>query len=395
MCYAWLAFRWGEHGVFDQFNIVFDADPNARLRQLAHGGVPYETAGNFAHPLLPYLTAGPIRVFSIVAGEVFSISDPAQLRISMGMWIAPTCSAMKVAIAYLCGRAMGASQLASIGLALLAGFSLTPAVFGALPEYHSLSALTLTALFAWAAAVQFEAVSDHYFIWLFLAIVVTGMTVTNVVAVGLVYVACRLSAGRPLGRTVAETAVLGVASVVLTLGLSSVYYYALSKPSPTQVTASFASDYIRASSLEASMGYAPALATSLIGSYPTVIPNAIGVKYGPKNAVDIQFSYDAAPRTAWTWARTLLILALVALGGWFGWRADPRFRGLAVGAWLVLAFNGVFHSFWGGELLAYSMHWHAALVMLLAGWFLRWPAAGGAAILALGLASAVGRGPGN
>jgi hypothetical protein len=104
--------------------------------------------------------------------------------------------------------------------------------------------------------------------------------------------------------------------------------------------------------------------------------------------LNVQFTYDILPLTAWTWIRITLILSVVGLGAWHGWRGDVRFRGLVIAALLVIAYNGVFHSLWGTEWLLYSIHWHSALLMLLAGWLVGSKPNGGRILLILGIISA-------
>jgi len=79
---------------------------------------------------------------------------------------------------------------------------------------------------------------------------------------------------------------------------------------------------------------------------------------------------------------------MAGLGAWHGWRGDVRFRGLVIAALLVLAYNGVFHSLWGTEWLLYSIHWHSALLLLLAGWLVGSSKSNGSILLMLGIISA-------
>ena len=93
--YGWLMRLWQAHGVFVQYNIVFDADPNAGLGQFAHGSIPYGSAAGFAHPILPFFLSVPFRVIAALLEGAHLISDPSLLRESMALWVAPTCSAVK------------------------------------------------------------------------------------------------------------------------------------------------------------------------------------------------------------------------------------------------------------------------------------------------------------
>ncbi|MBK5292005.1 MAG: hypothetical protein JJE04_10050 [Acidobacteriia bacterium] len=378
---------WKSHGVFATYNIVFDTDPNARLSQLAHG----LGAESLAHPITVFLFSWPLRAVSEVVDWIHGGSDPIQLRESIAVWITPLGSSIKVGIAYLTGRVMGASRVGGLGLALLAGFSLAPAVFGALPEHYPLSGLALTATFAWAAAVQFGAAPNRYLVWLALSLLVTGISITNIGPVLSLYLVCRLSNGQTLRRALASAAVLGLLSVGIMTCVSLACYRTVRGPDPAGATVSFVARYLRRPALEIGMRYGVALATSVIGPYPAVIPNqwAVARKAEGKKEINVQFSYDASPLTAWTWARTLAILSLAGLGAWQGWRRDTRFRGLSIGALMVLGHNGILHTVWGTEWMLYSMHWHPALLMLLAGWLVRSSQGGAWMLLTLGLVSAV------
>src|SRR5260370_34066333 len=78
------------------------------------------------------------------------------------------------------------------------------------------------------------------------------------------------------------------------------------------------------------------------------------------NQLNVQFSYDILPMTAWTWTRIALILGVAGPGAWHGWRGDVRFRGLVIAPLLVLGYNGVFLSLWGTEWLLVSLLPHCA-----------------------------------
>ena len=383
--YGWLMLLLKSHHVLSQDNIVFDADPPSRLAQLAHGWGDH----SLAHPLLPYMFSVFFRMATALFLKLHLASNPIQLRESIAIWVAPVCSAIKVGLAYVIGRMIGASRGGSLGLALLAGFSLTPALFGSLPEHHALSGLVLTATFGWATAVRLGLIRDHYSVWLALTFLATAVTVTNVVMVLIIYLASRLSRSHEWPRVFAAAALLGTISTATAIGLSIVGARALKESVPINATVSFTSAYTQHPNVQRALHYPVVLATSLMGSYPAAMPNESALTPRAKRAheLNVQFSYDILPVSAWTWVRTTLILGVAAVGLWYGWR-DIRFRRITIAAVLVLVYNGVFHTLWGSEWLLYSVHWHSALLMLLAGWLVGSKSRGATVLLTFGIISA-------
>ncbi len=388
LVYGWLAGAWKMYGIFRQYNILFDADPNSRLIEMANG---WDSGEGFAHPFFGLLFALPLRAVVAVAGKLYSVGDPVSAREALALWIGPLCSALRVAVAYVCGRFVGGSTLGAVGLALLTGFSTSSVVFGALSEHHPVSALILTALFTWAVAVHMGIAKERDSVWLFFMIAAAAITITNIVAAVAVYFGSRIIRRHPFVPTVTRTAVLAIVAGIVAILMSLVSHRLMKVPDSTDKTASFASSYTRKPDLDRVIRFPVTLANALVGPVPAVMPNSLPVTRpgAPEHEIDVQFTYDAAPLTFWTALRTLAILGFAVVGAWTAWRAEPRLRGVIAGAVLVLAFNGLFHTLWGTEWILYSLHWHSAFLMLPAGWLIRQSRTGAAFLLGLGVVCVV------
>src|SRR5213082_2423301 len=153
---------------------------------------------------------------------------------------------------------------------------------------------------------------DDRDVWLVLAFLATGLTVTNVVVVLIIYLASRLSGGHEWRRALAAAALLGILSTATAIGLSIAGARVLKEPAPMETTATLANSYTRRPNVERGVRYAAALATSLIGPYPATMPNesALTPRAKSANQLNVQFSYDILPVTAWTWTRIALILGV-------------------------------------------------------------------------------------
>jgi hypothetical protein len=362
--YGWLMILWRNHGVFAQYNILFDTDPNIRLGSLAHG---WGSEG-LVHPLFSYLFSIPIRFAAWCVGKFSSVGDVVLLREAIAAWIAPSVSALKVFIVFLVGRAIGASLLGAGGLCLLAGFSFAPAIYGALPEHYPMSGAALTIAFAWALAVSQGRMRDNHFIWFAIAVLVAGMTLTNCAAVLALFFACRIASGMPIVKAFVGTFLLGLAAISFTTGSAAL----AGKISQSQVSSTgmteFVGSYWRKSIADEPVRYLSALANTIAAPVPAVMPNSLIDKERAqgRKAVDVQFTYDNRPVAGAGWLRILVMFALVVGGAIQGWRSPP-FRPIVFAAILVLVFNGVLHIAWGSEWFLYAMHWQPALLFLLAG----------------------------
>src|SRR5260370_15042652 len=103
-----------------------------------------------------------LRRVAAIFRKVHLETDPVHVRGGVGVGLRGVSSDIKVGMALVTGKMIGASRRGSLGLALLAGFSLAPAVFGSVPEHHALSALVLTATFGLATTVRLAFFPDRY-----------------------------------------------------------------------------------------------------------------------------------------------------------------------------------------------------------------------------------------
>jgi hypothetical protein len=390
--YGWLVWRWQSLGVFRQFNIIFDTDPNSRMAEMSHGW----SQGGFVHPLLWLLFSFPLRMIAGAMHHLRVIADPAPVREVMLLCLLPLLGSIKLAASYAGSRALGGSRGAGTAVALLTGFSFGPAVFGALPEHFAVSGAALTCVFAWAGAVQFGWARDRFVVWIAFAVLLAGLTFTNLVPVLILFYTTRFVWNKFWWRPLVATFVLAVFSAGITLAVSRLGASLLGNAS-SQLKASvdFADSFFRKPGADRAMRFLPTLAYGIAAPVPAETPNLLHRQ--PENRgwrfVDLQFSYDAKPVSFSDWMLTFGVLGIVGLGAWKGCQQEPRYRPLAAAALLTLAFHWILHTLWGSEWFLYSMHWHAALLTLLAGWVAtheKWPGnAFVAALCLIGIADSV------
>lgn len=137
-----LAFHWFSLHLFDQFNVLFDTDPNTWLR---YGSSTHPDVGTSKHPLAAYYAGIPVLVISKLVGSFSGTGDPANIRILLALCVAPLVVAIKQCFVYLTVRCLGLSIREALIITGISIFSFSSIVFGAVPETYGYTGL-LTAI---------------------------------------------------------------------------------------------------------------------------------------------------------------------------------------------------------------------------------------------------------
>jgi len=176
---AHLSTLWASYGIYDQYNVIFDTDPNHWLSSISHGWA----LANFNHPLGPYIFSVPIRMFETGAALT---GWPASIafRESIGLLVAPLISSLKIPAFYIAFRTLGLKWPEALVVTALGTLAFSSVVFGPVPSgYPITGGLYAVAFFAAALSVTvFRHSSLAGLITVGVALI--GITITNVISVG-------------------------------------------------------------------------------------------------------------------------------------------------------------------------------------------------------------------
>jgi len=372
---------------FDQLDLFFNADASARLHCMAEGRCSGRSS--FSHPNLALFVNPPVALAAVPLAAVTGI-EPERARRLAALGVSPLASAVKAPIVLylLLGLGLGLGQ--SAALALLSAVSFSQLAFGSIPESFALAGLLLAV--GYLLALRCMRSGDRRLSpWLVLGVLVTGITVSNLVAVAILFAAVGLARAERPRAVLARTGVLvsGVLAATIALAALSGALYELSG-----VDLAGGGEYTQRwlkphKTLDRAAAMPSALAHTFTASEPALGRNLparlAGSRYPYRFAIehrDLRFCIAHGLGAA--------IFGLFAIGAFGYRRAGAPARWLCGASLAILAFNWGLHSAWGVDLILYSQHWQTALVVLLAGLyrvFASAPAAVTLMLLALVLAT--------
>ena len=118
------------YGVFSQYNVLFDTDPNTNIGLFAHGW----NMGGFTHPLLPYYFSVPIRGLTLIAAKLGLVDQEITAREGMALFVAPLLSGLKAATLFLVFRVLGMRAADAVMASALAALGFSSLIFGSTPR---------------------------------------------------------------------------------------------------------------------------------------------------------------------------------------------------------------------------------------------------------------------
>jgi len=355
--------------VFRQYDVLFHSDPVLDMEALEQRD--FDDVGSrrfhaFVHPnhllyLHPFIRYGA-EVLTWGKGDT---PDGKEMRRHLIVALGPVSSAVKAICTLWIFIGLGLSLGPALALTLLGCVSFSQLVFGSMPETFPLSGMLLAA--ASLLAVRSCHSGSRRWQWILCVVLVTGVTITNVFGVALLYALMRFFAGRKLAIVALDTvAVVGI-GILITLSIASLFGTVESGDTVGHDAGRFVEKwsaeepfYVRAAA------FPSALVNSVVAPEPTRVANPKA--RGDRSKYRFMLSLAESP-SAFSAGRLidLSLLGLFAAGLLGCWRGSRATRYLGVGSAAIVGFNGILHSFWGVEFFLYSQHWHVSFLIPLAG----------------------------
>jgi hypothetical protein len=378
----WTAFHFDGLKGFDQLDLFFNADASARL----HCMVDDRCGGrsSFSHPNLALFVNPPVRLaaFAISLGGATGI-EPEAARRFVALCVSPLASALKAPMVLYLLLGLGLTLSQAGLLALLCAVSFSQLAFGSMPESFALSGLLLAA--AYLLALRCMRHRDRsLWPWVAIGVLVAGVTVSNLVAVAILFGAVGLAAGeRPwkvFARAGAVVAIVLLTTVALAAAFGSAYQL-------KGVDLAGGGEYVeRWLKLQRTVDRATAMPSALAHTFAAPEPSLGRNMPARLGGSRYQYRFLTAHREQHFcfdhWLGVVFV-GLFALGAVGYRRAPPPARWLCGASLAIIAFNWGLHAVWGVDLILYSQHWQLALLVLLAGLYHAFPSSSSLLTVAL------------
>lgn len=357
-----LARTWSALGVLDQHDVLFDADPVVFLWAFRDGDMRDRLWR--AHPNVRNLVNPPVRLAARLARLARPAWTEERARGEAALLVAPAASGVTTAAVFLTLRLLGASLGAAALGAVVEMSSFSGLVFGSIPESYPLSGTVLALAFLLLADAARAGGRLRPLPWILVGSTAFGITTTNL---GLVAIPLFFAASRALGsraRAAAATAALGLAAAVLgvleLLAVNAAYgeRLPLRKVERTE-------PFLTPRPLATARSFPEAVVSTVLPNRPAVVTSEIGLRRD--YPFKLMFTIEGGPASVVSrLLRGLVVAGFLLLGALQLARLEGPGPPLLWASLVVLAFNLALHSVYRGpDLLLYSMHWHAALAVVL------------------------------
>lgn len=363
--YGAIEWRLRSLGAFAVNDALFDADPQTRMRAIAHG---WERL-LLIHPLFPYVFTIPIRVAAKIWTLATGVKGESDLREVLAMAVAPACGAAAVIVMARALLATGVGRAGALICAIGFGLSFSTLVFASIPDHFILSNLLAAGgLLLCARLAAKPAPATPSTLWWPLGIAATGVTVSNVAIPACCYMATDYRGGRGFWNSLRATAQYGgivmAVTAVLVLGgaaASGQFDRLVPQEFGGQGSESMLLRYITSNPLLRAARAPKAVADSLVPAQMTTVPPT-----STENAEARLPHLSLETGVAWLGA-PLVVLALLVAALVGHHQADGGFSPPVAAALAIMGGNVVFHAMFGKEYFLYSQHWMAALWLVLSG----------------------------
>jgi hypothetical protein len=363
-----LAMQFRRLDVFEQSNVLFDADVDLRLLAISNGrplGIKHPNLMAYFTPPIT-LTARVLTMSHLAAGP------EEELRRKLGTLVVPVASAGKTALIFFLFHHLGYSLAQATIATLLATLSFSTVIFGSIPESYGLSALALALGYFYAARPDSERKGWWIIVWIGIGVFATGITVSNVALVSLLLGAAFWNAGQGVVGAGFRGAAGGAAILAVT-GVSAYGLDALMvRPEPGIPAESAALRVVRP--LQKQYRFVRRDPLHKLGRFPTSVANSFAppavetmtIRLWTRGRYGLGFTLEDSPNIFGLRDPLGLSAVLLLVAGAIVSLRAPSTRAIAVASAGILSFCWLL-SIWGPETFLFSQHWHLAAVVLIAG----------------------------
>ena len=356
-----LARTWSALGVLEQHDVLFDADTVVYLQAFGDGDMRDRMWR--AHPNVRNLVNPPVRLVAAGLRLVRPDWTVERARREVALLVAPAAAGATTASVFLTLLLLGATVRGAAAGALIETCAFSGLVFGSIPESYPLSGAVLAAAFL-LLADALRGGRLRVLAWIVVASTAFGITTTNL---GIVAILLFLAASRTT-RSLPWAAAVTTSVLALSVALAAAEFFAVNAAYGEWVAKrkfERTDTFLAPRAGETLRAFPEAVVSTFLPDRPAVVTNEIGLRRD--YPIKLRFTMEGGPQGVVSrLLRGLVVAGFLLLGAMQLARPGGIGRPILGAAACVLAFNLVLHSAYRGpDLLLYSMHWHAALALVL------------------------------
>jgi hypothetical protein len=362
----WLAVKFYQLGIFQQYNVLFDTDPGCRLASLAHGWC--QGSRNITHPNFANFFNPPVRIAGSLASHFLNDLNLVQFRVYIALLILPAATALQTSFVFLTAGYLGLSRLQSTLLSLLAIVTFTQLIYGSVPEHYGITSCVLAMAICLMTKLVTQRRNDMAYAWVGLQVLAIGITITSAVPLAILHFAALLGAKQRFWPSVWRTGATAVIAVIITFAIAFAMNHLYEAPKADRDVEKFVDQYWAAEPLQRILEFPSALVNTFAPPRPSITENRAAIGKGAPIKIEFTFANASHAFSDWRPMGALVISFLIVGAGALFLAGGARGT-VGVASLAIVFFNWALHGFWGSELFLYASHWLVPAVMLMSGLF--------------------------
>jgi hypothetical protein len=364
-CYA-ISISWYYSGYFDVYNIFFDTDPNNNLSLFAHGRGIHTVRHAFLE-----LFSVTIRIIEFAFSSLSTISHRLEFRELFALAISPIFSALTIVYFYKILIQLKIKTIDANILTLIFSASFSNVIFAIIPETYAISCFLIALLVHYYLRNGQMKQSGSPLAWLIIAILLTGITITNICIFFLIFSAHLLKNEKfDYYSTFRKASLYSISAVLLVFIYYKMSHFLFStitgidiKTGSTGVTIDWIAQYVTTSLYTAGSNIINLFSAS-INAFLAASPTTIDPYNFPSKVWYSLLSFTRY-KADYLWLISVAILCSAFAYASKEHLKEKRWHDLYLISGLIIVFNFSLHVLFGREMFMYTQHWIIPLCLIL------------------------------
>ncbi len=361
-CYA-ISISWYYNGYFDVYNIFFDTDPNKNLSSFAHG-----RGGHAVTHVFLELFSVTIRIIEFAFSSLSTISNRLEFRELFALAISPIFSALTIVYFYKILMQLKIKTIDANIFTLIFSASFSNVIFAIIPETYAISCFLIALLVHYYLRSGQMKQSGSPLAWLIIAILLTGITITNIGIFFLIFSAHLLKNEKfDYYNTFKKASLYSISAVLLVFIYWKMSHFLFSAITGIDLKTGSAIDwiakYVTTSLYKAGINIINLFSAS-INAFLAASPTTIA-PYIFSSEVWYNLLSFTRYKADYLWLSSVAILCSAFAYASKEHLKEKRWHDLYLISGLIIVFNFSLHVLFGREMFMYTQHWIIPLCLIL------------------------------